>query len=182
MKKLVPIFLLLSGCSLIQPQVSEPAKQLNEQNRQAGELLSKNDDPKISSVGKDIQSNSEQIQKEIGPPKVVIPYSPEASARAREEHEQAPVQSPLLDAFQFVIPYLPGAAGGIVAALIAYARQRRNWRKLVATYEGVDKVIEKVKQDKGISPEAVVDAIKSVHTAWGVYTDVRDDLRALKKQ
>lgn len=79
----IPLLALaFAGCG-----VTDGAKGANDQNIKAGEILFKNPDQFVSSMGADVKANAETVAVEIGYPENPEPYSPEASAAARKAAE-----------------------------------------------------------------------------------------------
>jgi hypothetical protein len=90
MKVLISIALCLAlmggGCASGDKETAD----LNRQNKHAGALIEERaDDPVVKQAGKDVKDNATVIEKIKGEPAVDVPYSPEASGKAREAGEKA---------------------------------------------------------------------------------------------
>lgn len=72
-------------------RASEEDRELNWQNRQAGEFIEQmSSDPAVQQAGRDVKMNSEQLAAApIGEPKVKKAYSRDESAKAREASKKS---------------------------------------------------------------------------------------------
>lgn len=71
------------GCGV---EPTESDRQLNYMNQDAGNQLSKHSDPVVAQTGSDVRDNSKILTQTIfGPPKMVIPYTPELAAKLRDQ-------------------------------------------------------------------------------------------------
>jgi hypothetical protein len=85
---LVIVVLAASGCG-----ITDGAKSANSQNGHIGELVEIKgrdlNDPELAQMGKDAKANADTVGREIGVPEVDLPYTPENSAAARKNAEDA---------------------------------------------------------------------------------------------
>lgn len=84
MMMVVLVLGVMGGCATTP---TETDRQINSQNIQAGDQLSKHDDPVVAQTGTDVRENSRVLEKTVfgGPPKTIIPYTPELAAKLREQ-------------------------------------------------------------------------------------------------
>lgn len=121
------VLLLASGCAGVRPWgyeltiVGEGDREVLHQAREAGAFVAKAaESPVVQRAGADVQAGATTLQKTaIGPPAVQEPYTPEASAKARERAEGE--QTHQVGLGQQLLGLVGGLAGGAgwLAALMA---------------------------------------------------------------
>lgn len=117
--------LLLALLALVLPACAttptQGDKQLNHQNKEAGEFVEKTaTDPTIIQAGKDVKENSTVLEKNlIGPPEKPQPYSPKASEKARDDSTQEHSTPWYMELLKMGVGFLLG--GGAVQVLAKFA-------------------------------------------------------------
>lgn len=89
MRNLALVFMAVGlwGCGTL--TISESDKQLNAQNRAAGELIEKKAaDPEIKQAGADVKLNATQLATVIGEPQEKKEYSPVVSGESRKQSKE----------------------------------------------------------------------------------------------
>lgn len=173
-------FIFLSGCA----SVTEGDRKLFHQNREAGALVEEiGQQPEVRQAGRDIRLNSEVLMDNLGRPKEVLPYSPQVSERvrveAKEEHQQV---ASWLQIILSLLPWLGGITGigsGVLSVLFLVQKWIAN-KKLMAVYQGVEKVVANVKGGNVLSADGMVDILRTAASAYNVYPEIKADLAKLR--
>jgi len=182
--------ILLTGCA----NITDGDQKLNEQNYLAGTFVHKNaESPEVKQAGKDIADNSKALAKTIGiSQKPETEYTPELSSLARDqakqEHEE---DSGFFTAAKNLLSGIPWGASAVAMAgglFTMFKKHRRARRKLVAVYQGVQKIGKtfqdlhadgKIKEGFDMG-KLVKDTMRTTATAHSVYLDIKNDLKKLK--
>lgn len=128
---------VLGLCLVAYGCVSEGTKGCNQQNEQAGAFIEQDPTaaPETRQAGTDVKMNSQAMAKEIGAPKVSLPYTPANSEKLRGEIPTSPWWKRALNNIWTLIgtfvaggglmnlagrflPALAGPWGGIVTTLV----------------------------------------------------------------
>lgn len=139
----------------------------------------------IAGAAKDIRQNSEVLVETVGVPEKPEPYSPEGSARFREQAQKEHLEPPGIIGFIGKALGALGWDGGAtilagVWGLWMTLRKRGTDRKLVGVYEGIQQAKKRLSEKDGSLIDVLHEGLRAGQMAWGVWQDVAPEIKRLR--